>query len=91
MKHLILSLLLLPALLFAQGNPLDIFRPLENYVWNAEGNWGDGSVFKQEITMKYSLDGKIVLVESKGFVNERNEFGLRNHGVRQFDETSGKI
>ncbi|MBD79301.1 MAG: hypothetical protein CL840_10300 [Crocinitomicaceae bacterium] len=76
----------------AQENPLDIFRPLENYVWYAEGEWGDGSLFKQEISFEFSLNNKIVKVQSMGFTNkEQTEYGLRNHGIRQYDEKSKKI
>ena len=76
----------------AQDNSLTIFKSLENYTWKAEGTWGDGSKFKQEISLKFSLDNKIVIVESLGFTNkEQTEFGLRNHGIRQYDEKLKKI
>ena len=71
---------------------MDIFKPLEKYTWKAEGNWGDGSKFKQEIELSFSLQGNLVEVESMGFTNsEQTEFGMRNHGVRQFDKESGAI
>jgi len=92
MKKLIVLLFLFPIALKAQDNPLMIFKPLENYNWSAEGKWGDGSIFKQEISLEFSLDNKIVKVESMGFTNkEQTEFGLRNHGVRQYDEKSKTI
>ena len=85
-------MLLVPMALKAQDRPLDIFKPLENYVWSAEGKWGDGSAFKQEIQIEFSLNDKLVTVESIGFVNaEQTEVGLRNHGIRQYDEKSKKI
>lgn len=83
MKNLIILLFLVPIVLKAQANPLTIFKSLENYIWTAEGKWGDGSTFKQEINLEFSLDNKIVKVESMGFINkEQTEFGLRNHGIR---------
>ncbi|WP_209400661.1 hypothetical protein [Pseudozobellia sp. WGM2] len=92
MKNLILLLFLMPVVLMAQDNSLTIFKSLENYTWKAEGTWGDGSKFKQEISLKFSLDNKIVIVESLGFTNkEQTEFGLRNHGIRQYDEKLKKI
>lgn len=92
MKQILLALLLLPFLLPAQENPLDIFKPLEKDVWYAEGQWGDGSAFKQEINFEFSLDNKIVLVHSKGFTNEaQTEFGLRNQGIRRYDPDTKTI
>ena len=92
MKKLFLLILLIPFISKAQENPLEIFRPLENYIWSAEGKWGDGSTFKQDISLEFSLNDKIVKVESMGFTNtEQTELGLRNHGIRQYDEKSNKI
>lgn len=92
MKNLILVLFLLPVVLMAQDNSLAVFKSLEKYRWKAEGAWGDGSAFKQEISFQFSLDDKLVLVESLGFTNkEQTEFGLRNHGIRQYDEKLKKI
>lgn len=92
MNKIIFLLFLAPMLVKAQDHPLAIFKPLENYIWSAEGTWGDGSKFKQDITLEFSLDDKIVKVESMGFTNmEQTAFGPRNHGIRQYDEKSGKI
>ncbi len=92
MRRIFILISLFPILLIGQENPLEIFKPLEKYIWNAEGKWGDGSMFKQEVSLSFSMNDKIVIVESKGFTNnEKTEFGLRNHGIRQFDEKSKKI
>ncbi|MDA0197089.1 MAG: hypothetical protein O2887_19275 [Bacteroidetes bacterium] len=92
MKKLIVLFFLIPMGLFAQENPLSIFKPLENYIWNAEGKWGDETLFKQEISLEFSLQDKIVKVDSKGFTNmEQTQFGLRNHGIRQYDVNVKKI
>ena len=92
MKKLLLLILFSPLLTIAQDNPLDIFKPLENNIWYAEGKWGDGSDFKQEISLAYSLDDKIVKVQSKGFTDkEQTVFGLRNHGIRYYDQESKQI
>lgn len=92
MKKLHLLLCIIPLLLNAQENPLEMFKPLEGYIWCAEGKWGDGSNFKQEISLKFSLDNKIVKVESLGYTNkEQTEFGPRNHGIRQYDNKLRKI
>lgn len=76
----------------AQHNALEIFNPLIGKTWRAEGKWGDGSEYKQEIEFTYSLDSTIVLVYSKGFIDaEQSKTGLRNIGVRQVDQESGSI
>lgn len=92
MKKIFLLILIIPIITKAQENPLKIFKPLEKGVWCAEGKWGDGSNFKQEISFKFSLDNKIVKVESMGFTNkDQTEFGLRNYGVRHYDANSDTI
>ncbi|WP_109829673.1 hypothetical protein [Reichenbachiella versicolor] len=92
MKKLVTIILFLPIGLKAQENPLSIFKPLENYIWTAEGNWGDGSQFKQVISLEFSLNDKIVKVESKGFIDTaQTQFGSRNHGVRQYDQKAKAI
>lgn len=91
MKKLLL-LFLLPIVLQAQNNPLAMFKPLQGGIWAAEGTWGDGSTFKQEIRVTFSLKDKIVKVNSKGFTNEaQTEFGLRNHGIRQYDPATKAV
>lgn len=92
MKHILISLLLLPCFAQSQDNALEIFRPLEGYKWYAEGQWGDGSAFKQEVELEFTLEDNLIKVASKGFTNtEQSEFGPRNHGIRQYDEQLGKI
>ena len=92
MKRTLILILLCPALLVAQENPLDIFKPLENYNWTAVGKWGDGSSFKQELSLEFALNGNIVKVASKGFTNqEQTQYGERNHGIRHYDAKSQKI
>jgi len=92
MKKIIFILFLIPIFSNGQENPLAIFKPLEQYIWSAEGKWGDGSPFKQEISFNFSLDDNIVIVDSKGFTNTQNTtFGLRNHGIRQYDKELKKI
>ena len=87
-----LALLLLTPPGNAQDNPISIFDPLVNTTWTAEGQWGDGSAFKQEIYFKYDLNGRIVIANSKGYTNmERTSFGKRNHGIRKYDSISGSI
>lgn len=87
-----LLILLIPFLSHGQNIPLSIFEHLVGKTWKAEGNWGDGSKFSQEIDFKYSLDRSIVIAESIGFVDEaQTQLGMRNHGIRQYDPASNTI
>lgn len=73
-------------------NRLSVFENLTKNTWLAEGKWGDGSLFKQEITFSYDLDSTIVIAKSKGFTSkEQTEFGDRNHGIRKWDTESETI
>ncbi|MEL6483621.1 MAG: hypothetical protein AAFP96_02095, partial [Bacteroidota bacterium] len=91
-KRFLLPFLFGTLLTLAQEKPLAIFEPLMAKEWSAEGKWGDGSLFKQELQVAYSLDSALVLVNSKGFTNQgRNEYGNRNHGVRRFDAKAKQL
>lgn len=92
-KLTILIFLITWSFLTAQDNPLSSgFKNLVGKRWKAEGSWSDGSKFKQEIDFTYSLEGKIVITESKGFINkEQTEYGHRNHGIRKYDTESKTI
>jgi hypothetical protein len=94
MKHLqpLFFLMLYTTITQAQPNPLAAFDQLVNRTWSAEGQWADGSAFKQEIHFEYSLDEKIVLAKSKGFTDEQQtKYGPRNHGIRKYDTASKTI
>lgn len=76
----------------AQQNKLALFDNLIGKTWVAEGSWGDGSKFKQEIEFQYDLGETLVLTKAKGFTNaEQTSYGPRNHGVRKFDAASNSI
>ncbi len=73
----------------AQKSPLTAFEPFMGKTWKAEGAWGDGSVFKQETSFRYSLDSTVVIAKSLGFTNrEQTSYGLRNYGIRQYDSAT---
>ena len=92
MKQYYLLLLFFPWFCQAQENPLDIIKPLEGKTWTAEGTWGDGSMFKQEITVSFGLGDQLVIVRSNGFTDtKQSQFGPRNHGVRQYDSAANQI
>ena len=38
---------------------LSFFEPLIGKVWVVDGQWGDGTPFKQEIIYEYDLDKKL--------------------------------
>ena len=93
MKNIIaLFILIVPMITFSQSSGLSMFDNLVGKTWKAEGNWGDGSKFSQEIEINYSLDSSIVKLNTIGFVDKAQiKLGLRNHGIRQFDETSNSV
>ncbi|MEL6945061.1 MAG: hypothetical protein AAFO82_20580, partial [Bacteroidota bacterium] len=79
-------------MLNAQESPLAVFDNLLHKSWEAEGTWGDGSKFKQEITFEKGLENHIIITKSKGFTNkEQSEYGWRNHGIRQYDAASKSV
>lgn len=91
-KNIIFVLLFIPVMTFSQNSQLSIFNNLVSKTWKAEGNWGDGSKFKQEIQFTLSLDNTIIITNSIGFIDkEQTKLGLRNHGIRQFDKKSNSI
>ena len=70
----------------AQKKEISFFKALIGKTWKADGNWGDGSKFKQEITFTFSLDSTLVIAKSKGYVDkEQTVFGDRNHGIRKYN------
>lgn len=93
MKNIVVYLILLISIqTYSQKSKLSIFDNLVAKTWKAEGNWENGSKFKQEIKIWYSLDSTIVITNAIGFIDkEQTKLGLRNHGIRQFDGPSGSI
>ncbi|OUS01446.1 hypothetical protein A9Q86_06595 [Flavobacteriales bacterium 33_180_T64] len=87
-----LLLLFVPMLAIGQLKELSLFENLVDKTWCIEGEWKSGTAFKQEVRMKYDLQGTLVVVETKGFVDEeQTELGNRNHGIRQYDGSSKTI
>lgn len=85
-------LFLIPLISFAQTSKLSPFKSFTNKVWKAEGNWGDGSKFKQEIIFTFDLDSTIVIAKSKGYINkEQTKYGSRNHGIRKYNSETKTI
>ena len=73
-------------------NPLSFFEPLMGRSWTAEGNWGDGSKFRQTVRFEYSLNGTLVLARADGFINDDHTlYGPRNHGIRMVDPATGSV
>ena len=93
MKNIACALMfLISSTTYGQTSKLSIFDNLVAKTWKAEGNWGDGSKFEQEIKFEYSLDSTVVITNAIGFVDkEQTKIGLRNHGIRQFDKQSENV
>ena len=85
-------IILIPFLGVGQNNQLQGFDNLVNKTWVAEGEWRNGSKFKQEVSYIFDLNNSIVVTNSKGFTNqEQTEYGNRNHGIRQYNAEKDKI
>lgn len=92
MNKILFLLIIIPQIVFCQDNKLSFFEYFMQKTWHAQGTWGNGKPFKQELTFRYSLDNNIVITETKGFVdNDQKIFGLRNHGIRKYDTASNEI
>jgi len=93
MRVILFFLFLFPQFVSSQQtNHLQIFDNLINKNWKADGKWGDGTVFKQEIRFEYGLDENIIITRSKGFTDQEQKiFGNRNYGIRKYDPTLNKI
>ncbi len=71
---------------------LAAFEPLVGRTWISQGTWGDGSVFKQELTFSSELEGHWVSVQTRGFIDkEGKEWGQRNYGHRRWSEPDQSI
>lgn len=91
-KTYLLLIVLMPVLVFSQDDKLQGFDNLVNKTWKAEGEWSNGTIFKQEISFTYDLNKTIVVTSSKGYTNqEQTEYGNRNHGIRQYNAKENKI
>ena len=91
MKNTLLFLLLIPFILQAQA-PLTAFDNLVGSTWEVKGKWGNGEEFRQEYAFQWSLNKKMVKVQTKGTVDMlTKEYGLRNEGIRFWRENENKI
>lgn len=70
----------------------EAFEPLMNHMWQGAGEWGDGTVFKQEQEYRWGLNGEMIHVRTWGNVSQKGfEMGLRNEGIRVWDASSGTV
>lgn len=87
-----LCFILMSVTITAQNNALLGFENLVNKTWFADGEWSNGTKFKQEVSYTFDLNRTIVITNSKGFVNqEQTKFGNRNHGIRQYNSKTKTI
>lgn len=92
MKYLMIIFFLIPLMGLSQEKNLSIFNNFIGKTWKADGNWEDGSKFKQEKTFEYSLNSTIVIVNTIGYIDKaRTKLGKRNYGIRQYDKKSDTI
>lgn len=100
MKNIIviIALVLAGGQVFAQTtkqekkSPLAIFEQFTTGKWEMNGQWSNGKKFRQAQIFKWSLNKKIVKVQTFGTVNQKTgQFGLRNEGIRAWDATKKQI
>ncbi len=92
MRNLFIILLLSPFVLWSQASGLQALEALVDHTWKAEGAWGDGTSFKQEIRFSFALDSQLVICHTKGYTDaQHKQFGHRNHGIRQYNKTKNRI
>lgn len=92
MRIILFLLFIIPITLFSQNNKLEFFEALIDKTWKAEGKWGDGSTFKQELNYQYALDSTLIICNTKGFIDKKQTiFGERSHGIRKYDNAKNEI
>ncbi len=88
MRILIFLLFCMVSVNAQESSLIKAFQPLLHKTWVAEGQWGDSTLFKQEISFTQGLEGNLVITESMGFVDQaQTQWGERNHGIRKWDES----
>ena len=93
MKYYTTIIFILATLLLkAQDISLEsVFSDLAGKTWIANGQWGDGNPFKQEITFALDLDNSLVRTHTMGFVDSKqSSWGKRAHGIRRYDTQTRK-
>jgi hypothetical protein len=72
--------------------PLQKFDRLVDGIWITEGEWTNGQKFKQEIDFEWGLNQTIIKVKTYGTIDPKsNEYGLRNEGVRAYNNQDSVI
>ncbi len=68
------------------------FAPLVGKTWRAQGSWGNGDPFQQEVRFHWDLEDAAVIAQSNGFIDRTNKtWGQRNHGIRYWNKREGKL
>jgi hypothetical protein len=95
MKQLltIFSIFLFPIFVFAQGNVmLQVFTPLIDATWKAEGKWKDGKPFRQEIEYKWGAGDNSVEMKTASYLDTiSKDFGHFSDGLHTWDTISNSI
>lgn len=96
MKDLLLTaltLIALPALLFAQEENMMLmpFKPLMEGTWKGEGNWKDGRAFKQEVVYEWGLGKQNVKAHTKSLTDTLGNFGDFSEMIHAWDNNENKI
>lgn len=88
----LLFIILFPLISIGQKTELSNFENLAGKTWKAEGKWGDGTKFIQEIKFEYSLDSTLIICHTNGFIDKNStKLKPRGHGIRQYDKKTKSI
>lgn len=68
------------------------FAPLIGKTWRAQGSWGNGDSFQQEVRFHWDLEEAAVIAQSNGIIDPANQtWGQRNHGIRYWNKNEEKL
>lgn len=89
---ILLLIILFPIMSISQISELSNFENLTGKTWKAEGKWGDGTKFIQEINFEFSLDSTLIITNTRGPIDKNStNLSPRSHGIRQSDKNTNGI
>lgn len=92
---LVVSALIFSVGMSGQANKKAAYDAFSNLVggeWQVNAATTDGKPFKQQLTVEWGAGKSFFKSSANGIVNkDTKETGLRNEGVRAWDETSGSF
>ncbi|MEP1096102.1 MAG: hypothetical protein ABJG78_13390 [Cyclobacteriaceae bacterium] len=92
MRQVLILIAIIHANLLIAQSELSAFENLVGSKWEVVGKWSNGEDFRQEYLFEWSLDKKLIKVQTFGTTNMlTGEYGLRNEGIRFWKENEEVI